>query len=494
MVALSAYLRSIGFKAELVTALDNEGISDTEDLKELDDDDVDSLFKVIKNPGGQIPNPAYVAPAAAATRAGAAAPAAAVYIPPFLLASGIKVPYLCMKKMKELVFYMKYLVTVQRTFNSAVATRAELKRVFQVKPLMEGKDEVKGPGKIENIIRIRDSVDDITACLEQKKGSLGTPLAYVIRKSEWLDATATPPTLPDGVFQSIGAEQIERQSLQGDAFHLDNAKVWDVIKEVFGKTAQWAWIMGYRKEKNGRGAFKSIMAHYLGDGATGIIVSDATSMLETLKFDGTKRGYSFDKFTSEIVKCYNSISTHDPGTTFSEVTRVRKFCQAVTSPPLQIAVAQVMSNPKWGLEESINFVTMFIHDNKLKLGSSGREISAFQGRGRGRGRGGRGRGGRGGRGRGPATLEDRYYPFKEYQTLTKDQKEKLREMQAKRKETDDTGDRPRKVKIVESNNETYTFEVDIPKVIAAAQSQEITLADKPKKQSSHYMRVSKKDE
>ena len=71
----------------------------------------------------------------------------------------------------------------------------------------------------------------------------------------------------------------------------------------------------------------------------------------------------------------------------------------------------------------------------------------------------------------------------------------MREMQAKRKEGEETSDRPRKVKIVESNNETYTSEVDIPKVVAAAQSQVDTpVVEKPKKSSSHYMRVTKKDE
>ena len=152
----------------------------------------------------------------------------------------------------------------------------------------------------------------------------------------------------------------------------------------------------------------------------------------------------------------------------------------------------------------MNFVTMFIHDNKLKFGGggSGRDVSAFggrDGRGRGRGRGRGGRSGRGGRGNEKYkngtvnAIEDRYYSYKEYVTFTKEQKEKLRELKQLRSDKGD--DRPRKVQVVEANNEVFTFEIDVPKVVAAAQSSPVTSPIKSVIQASdgaHYMRVKRK--
>ena len=309
MVALSTYLPTINFKNEVIVALDREGLSTTDDLLDLDEDDVENLFKVIKAPGGQVLNPAYVPPGgtpAIATRgaATAAAPAVvpAIYIPQHIPAVGINVPYLNTKHMVQLVYYMQYLETVQRKFVSVLVTKTELKRIFAQKSVVEKEEDLQIPDKITNVKRIRDTIDDIIAYLERKRGLKGAPLAYVIRKKEWHDATRTPPSLPPGPFDSIDTEQIARGRLEGDTFNTDNSAVWEVIREVFFKTSQWAWIMQFRKAKDGRKAFLSIMSHYMGDGASSVIVTDATSNLEKLYFNGNRRGYTFGNFCNEILQ------------------------------------------------------------------------------------------------------------------------------------------------------------------------------------------------
>ena len=239
MVALSTYLPMINFKNEVIVALDREGLSTTDDLLDLDEDDVENLFKIIKTPGGQIPNPAYVPPGgmpapAIVTRgtATATAPAAvpAIYIPQYIPAIGINIPYLNTKHMVQLVYYMQYLETVQRTFDSAIATKTELKRVFAQKSVVEKEEDLQIPDKITNIKRIRDTIDDIVAYLERKRGVKGAPLAYVIR----FKGTPTP-TLPAGPFDSIDSEIIARGKLDGDTYNTDNAAVWEVIREVFSR-------------------------------------------------------------------------------------------------------------------------------------------------------------------------------------------------------------------------------------------------------------------
>ena len=62
MVTLSTYLPTINFKNAVIVALDREGLSTTDDLLDLEEDNVKNLFKIIKTPRGEIPNPAYVPP------------------------------------------------------------------------------------------------------------------------------------------------------------------------------------------------------------------------------------------------------------------------------------------------------------------------------------------------------------------------------------------------------------------------------------------------
>ena len=78
MVTLSTYLPTINFKNAVIVALDWEGLSTTDDLLDLEEDDVKNLFKIIKTPGGQILNPAYIPPS------GTPAVVPAIYLPQFI--------------------------------------------------------------------------------------------------------------------------------------------------------------------------------------------------------------------------------------------------------------------------------------------------------------------------------------------------------------------------------------------------------------------------
>ena len=61
MSQLNDYLQTLGFKNEVIVALDSEDISVTTDLIDITEEDAKTIFKLLKNPGGQIPNPAFLA-------------------------------------------------------------------------------------------------------------------------------------------------------------------------------------------------------------------------------------------------------------------------------------------------------------------------------------------------------------------------------------------------------------------------------------------------
>ena len=106
---------------------------------------------------------------------------------------------------------MGYLHEVQRTFVPGTAIITEINRVYEQKSYVASIVYPKTPEKISNEKNIREKIDDIVACLEVKRGLKGSPLAYVIRKNEWLDETTR--NLPDGTFISINEEPIARSRL-----------------------------------------------------------------------------------------------------------------------------------------------------------------------------------------------------------------------------------------------------------------------------------------
>ena len=81
----------------LIDGLTSQGLTDTDDLADLDEDDVRQIFKLIKSLGGTVPNPAYPGPAAGGRgrggRGGRGQAAGGYYIPPTIPEEGVKVQY-----------------------------------------------------------------------------------------------------------------------------------------------------------------------------------------------------------------------------------------------------------------------------------------------------------------------------------------------------------------------------------------------------------------
>jgi len=52
MILLRSYLTTILFKLPLITALDNGGPTNTKDFVDLSEENTETIFKIIKHPGG----------------------------------------------------------------------------------------------------------------------------------------------------------------------------------------------------------------------------------------------------------------------------------------------------------------------------------------------------------------------------------------------------------------------------------------------------------
>ena len=116
LVVQCAALTCMGFTPAVATfIMDTQGMNDLEEFLLMDDEGVRTLCKVIRRPGGQVPNPAFAA-------AGTAAAAAAARIPTNISNPGYVVStcaetnlklmchFLCYHRYNSLLQYVNWLV------------------------------------------------------------------------------------------------------------------------------------------------------------------------------------------------------------------------------------------------------------------------------------------------------------------------------------------------------------------------------------------------
>jgi len=132
--------------------------------------------------------------------------------------------------------------------------------------------------------------------LGQLLGSGQVPLKYVIRT----DAIADPQAI-NGTPQ---AQLVAIAPLVSDSFDRDNAKVYDLIKQLVLEGPGQTYIMRFDTDADGRGAWNALRAHFEGDGFQNSNVENANNTLESLVYEGKKKGFTFEKLARRHLECY----------------------------------------------------------------------------------------------------------------------------------------------------------------------------------------------
>jgi hypothetical protein len=87
--------------------------------------------------------------------------------------------------------------------------------------------------------------------LGSKKGIIGVPLKYILRKHDAPVAVGT-------VFSLVHERLVLKTLLSGHAYAEDNGKVWELLLQLVLDGPGWAYALPYEKKWDGRGAFKAM--------------------------------------------------------------------------------------------------------------------------------------------------------------------------------------------------------------------------------------------
>ena len=433
---IAMYVRVLSFSQEAATALyDSQGVMTLDNLRELDDDSVKELARSFSK-------------------------------------EGYPISILSQNRLRLLVFWVKHRWRTCR----GVDDLTDVDYDHDVRPLQDQKkleddlDESKEPSPPTMTLTPSTAASCFTnmkTYLAKCRGRLGIPLDYVVRAqlkgpfdaSE--DGPEDPPAFgdPESPYETIDAEMTARAAiLQTDLSHThlaqsldvleekgpftstftqDAQKVYDILHTVWGTSQSWTHARAAAgKTKNGRKAYRTLHAQLLG--GQQLIASGSAIMtkLQALRYDGEKRGFTFDKYVALHVQGHVE---HDDLQQYgveslTDALKILWFQNGITDRSLDAVRASINANPT-------NFMTFpAVQEAYVSFKLQQRQVEPSRGRQVASVRGGNQRTGGRGRGRGgddrkkgifsqkeldACKVENRDYSTEEYKKLTDLQRQKL---------------------------------------------------------------------
>jgi hypothetical protein len=448
-VQFDAYMANVlGIaQADIRNALRAQGLSTVNDFVSLSESDIEDVCKIIRRPGGTIPNPAFGGGQAGRGQ------------PPVLPNPGLQIGHLHEKRLKMLRYFVFHLQRVQRNFDPAIATMNTLQEIYLLKEVDDEDRKPDLPEKLTKTDKVREVIENIESVLLAMKGINGVPLLYVVR-----DLVPLPTGIGEDIDLGFGLpshtqEMIRRAPHTGVYFREAQKVVWNIIRHVTHGGPGWNWVQSFARAQDGRNAFLSMKRYYLGESYTRRIQLSAENTLSTAFYNGQVRTFKFGDYVDKLKGAFSDIES--TGEVIDPQRKIRILMQGISDARLKTGKATVIANPNiyTDFETVVNFlVTLLSEEESMAVAtrSHQRTVSAMKvtnnsGRhdargGRHPGRGGRnpgrGRGGRGGRagryygGRGNSSnhsnVTDRSYTKEEWLALSYEDKQKVRDLRAKR--------------------------------------------------------------
>ena len=446
----------MGLPNATVVELQNEGITTVNDLVDFDKDTIKQVSENLRRPAGRIPDPDP-----------GAAPGATIPTPPFVFGA---------KSQKRLIVAadaVRYYETVGRPLTAANMAWNPVLRNFaeQWKALVDRKDEEEPDvPKISNGLPIIKWTEAFTDYLHRVIGVRMIPLAYVIRDEENVPAVVPPlaPGAPHSVEHgSVEAELIARSSHANALYREDNAEVYYKLEEATRATSYAASIKPFQRAKNGRGAWLALTGQYAGPDKWESEIKRQEQLLHTRIWKG-QSNFTLERFIAQHRNAFVSMTAcaeHIQYQLPNEFSRVGFLLDAIqcNDAGLQAAMASIKTDTgpegmRNDFEASAAHLLQYdpVAKKRAAVGAKrgSAEISDVSEQVEVAGFGTK-------PGIGKTGVHFRYYKKTEYQQLSSEQKEELREWRKNQNES-------KKNKTQQTADKDKDRQVTFKKAVAAA--------------------------
>ena len=415
--------------------LQHEGIANVGDLSEFDRETFKQVVDNLRSPGGRIPNPDHGAP-----------PGSTIPRPPFVFGAKSH------RRLMAACDLVRFYEAIGRDPTAGNIRWDPIIKNFEqqwtaLKDRKEN-DEPEVP-KITKSLPIIKWVEAFRDYCHRKVGARTIPRAYVIRSEEAVPA-ACPPLANNKPHStehgSVEGDLITRASHTHPLYRDDNAGVYYDIETAVRGTQYAASIKPFQRTKDGRGAFQSLCGQHAGDDKWQAELKKADDLLHNRVWKG-QGNFPLERFVAQHRNAYITMqecAEHVPFQLPNAHTRVGYLLEGIkcSDADLLASIALVKNDDGTnGKRSDFEATAAFIipncpvakrkQQNKRAYGS----ISATDGDGEGTGNASVSATSGIRSGIGKTGVEFRFYKKKEYDQLSKEQKNELREYRDKQGET-----------------------------------------------------------
>jgi len=289
----STYLTTrLHFPAALKDTILEQDFNTIESFNGVKDVDIDRLCSAIRKPGGQIVNPENDENPDA---------------PMFIGNPRVKVGERFVRLLKQLAYYSRYIKKVQRPFRVVHAEPDQLQRLWTYKELEEARDNSPPyPDKYTTSKTARETLENMLEWIDASVGTEDIPLSYIIRDDE------ETPSINDDPYPignpTFKQELIRRAEHGNEIYHINNEKVWKMVRHVTHGTDAWPFVKSFHRTRDGRSAIFALRSQYMGGEFVNKIKIEADTQLETIFWSGKARNFTWDQFTSRITSAFEDLA------------------------------------------------------------------------------------------------------------------------------------------------------------------------------------------
>ena len=263
-----------------------EGVTDFASLLDFDRDSIEALSKACSK---NIP---------AVTEDAANGIAAENEVP------GTNISSISIRRLVVAMHAAKYYASIGRAITAANmhygTVLTGFKMDYEAYSLLKKQDEPDAPvvndkDKEKKIIKWMPLFED---ALSRTFGSKG-PLIYVLRENADVPSEVDDPLDPNSHYGQSGSmieELIKRLPHSGPIFKDDNKTVFMMISKAVAGTSVESTIKSFSRQKDGRAAYKALVANHAGDEKYRAIVKARMNLLQNIKWNG--RSYPLEQHVS----------------------------------------------------------------------------------------------------------------------------------------------------------------------------------------------------
>ena len=269
-----------------VLRMSYEGVTDFASLIDFDRDSIEALTKACSK---TIP---------AVTEDAANGIAAENEVP------GANISSISIRRLVVAMHAAKYYDSIGRAINAANMHYGNVlvgfKTDYEAYSLLKKQDEPDAPvvndkDKEKKIIKWMPLFED---ALSRTFGSKG-PLIYVLRENVEVPSEVDDPLDPNSHYGQSGSmieELTKRLPHSGPIFKDDNKTVFMLISKAVAGTSVESTIKSFSRQKDGRAAYKALVANHAGDEKYRAIVKARMNLLQNIKWNG--RSYPLEQHVS----------------------------------------------------------------------------------------------------------------------------------------------------------------------------------------------------